>query len=153
MGCQPTVIWCSLLPYPQRRQVSPVWAQLQHLHQWSCTVPDRQLHPLVHHRSSIWSPLHVSVFQLQMALNNISHEISLCLLGLPSCFYSLSSAIFIYTLCHEKKIFPQIRVKTVEHGKRAVMILYASFVHSWICPMGLYSKLTEKLAIFSETLM
>lgn len=33
------------------------------------------------------------------------------------------------------------------------MIVYASFVHSLICPMGLYSKLTEKLAIFSETLM
>lgn len=51
----------SLLLPAQRWQVSSVRAQLQHLHQRGGSVPDGQVHPLLHHRPSFWGPLHVSV--------------------------------------------------------------------------------------------
>lgn len=64
---------------PQRWQVSLVWAQLQHLHQWSGSVPDRQVHPLLHHWPSVWSPFHVSVIlSLSAAHDLIFFHFNIC---------------------------------------------------------------------------
>lgn len=50
-----------LLLFAQRWQVSFVWAQLQHFHQWGGSVPDWQFYTLLHHRPAVWSPFHVSL--------------------------------------------------------------------------------------------
>lgn len=58
--CPLTFSFVFVFPGAQKGQIQPVWAQLQCFQQWGGWVSHGQKDPIVHHRPSIWSVIHVS---------------------------------------------------------------------------------------------